>query len=139
MSDDVRLAGNIGRGVGKQIGGLPSARRRRKETEEEKETKKTKKTSTSKKSTPKGKTGIHGETKGSGAHGEGPINVPSERIYPKGPGPVSGGQKAINPPKPKSLEAPGPFVAEPLVDLNEGPNFGKTVYDITRVSRQFRK
>lgn len=136
MSDEVRLTAGIGRGVNRQIGDLPKARRRKtSETKEKKETKT--KTSTTK--TPKGKTGIHGESKGSGAHGESPINVPSERIYPKGPGPLSGGQKAITPPAPKSLEAPGPFVAAPLVNLNEGPDFGKTVYDITRLPRQFKQ
>jgi hypothetical protein len=133
MSDEVRLTGNIGRGVGKQTGSFPRPRRGKKE-KEDKAPKTTNKKELVEKPKTQNKSGS--KSKSDKAHSDEPIKVSSERIYPKGPEELSGGSKALTPPPQKSLDKPGPFVATPVVDLNEGPNFGKVGNDI---SRQFRK
>ena len=132
MSDDVRFSSVVGRGVGKQMGSIPTPRRKKVKKDNKEENKKPAKeieSGASQTGSSKNK-GTHGETKTGGVHGESPINVPSERIYP-------------NPPKqismvPKALEAPGSFVASPIIDLNEGPDFGKVKSEISRLPRQFR-
>jgi len=133
MNDDVRFSSVVGRGVGKQMGSIPTPRRKKVKKDNKEENKKPAKeieSGASKTGSSKTK-GTHGETKTGGVHGESPINVPSERIYPNAPKEIS---KA-----PKALEAPGPFMATPVVNLNEGPNFGKVENQISRVSRQFRQ
>lgn len=90
----------------------------------------------------------------------GPINVKSERMGGSKPKAV-GGKKALPGSKPKAIGAPpskpkgpkGPkvkkektqtvFIAEPKVQLDEGPDFGKITHDITKTKqplspRQFR-
>jgi hypothetical protein len=94
--------------------------------------------------------------------------VSSERVYPS-PKKLSGSRKELNeareenkPTGPKSITSPGPTasegakakaekakkgtkntstikVAQPSIDLEEGPSFGKPVYTITDVPRQWNK
>jgi hypothetical protein len=131
MNDEVRFSSVIGGGVRKQMGRIPTTRRREK-VKTEKTKKPAKEIESGKSKTGSSKTkGTHGETKTGGVHGESPINVPSERIYPNAPKEISK--------SPKALEAPGSFVGTPVVNLNEGSNFGKIETEISRVPRQFRK
>lgn len=106
--------------------------------------------------------------RGNALSDNGPMRVRSERVTTS-PTALPGSRKAISSPKgesvqrgPKSITAPGPTasetaaaraaaaakgtknkssikVAEAAVDLEDGPNFGKPVYSITDVPRQWNR
>jgi hypothetical protein len=72
----------------------------------------------------------------------GPTNVSSTRVYPNKPKAVDGPKKALPAPKasskasksgaPKRERTRTVFVAEPVVNLNEGPGFGSTTHSISK-------
>lgn len=72
----------------------------------------------------------------------GPTDVSSTRIYPNKPKAVGGPQKALPAPKasskapkgraPKRERTKTVFVAQPTVNLNEGPSFGSTTHTISK-------
>lgn len=75
----------------------------------------------------------------------GPLPGPGQEIIDAEiitkPRQLRGDKKALPKPAPRAIEAPGtgPFVAEPAINLDYGPDFGKTVYQITKAKkpRQF--
>ena len=93
---------------------------------------------------------------------EGPINVSSTRVMPNPPNAIGGPSSFVPTTGPAQITPPGPSakesakaksekakkgtkntstikVAEPSVNLEEGPSFGKPVYSITDVPRQWNK
>lgn len=142
MSDEIRRAHDVGNAVRRQMGKIPSGKRKKKKDETPENTGSGRSSEDSVKGSGSGKKIYQGEevprtVKGQiGTHGE----IYDAELITK-PKELRGGKKALPKPAPKAIEAPGtgPWVAERLVDLNPGPNFGGDVYNITKAKkpRQF--
>lgn len=141
---EVKDAAYVGNAIRKQLGSIPKGKIKKKKPEEKPGGGLPHSSEDSVKGDrPKRKTIFEGEEVPRNPAGSlpGPAQEIIDAELITKPRQLRGGKKALPKPAPKAIEAPGtgPYVGTPLVDLNPGPNFGGTVYEITKAKkpRQF--